>query len=89
MNKTMDLKKNYYWEGENSDAIRGIDMQIEGGEYNVMIIKSGGAKSTSPNLPGVFDLPTAVTIHKITNRWIYSGINSLCVLQQDFSLRCC
>lgn len=58
-----ELKKTYHRGDEVVDAIRGIDLQIEKGEFIVVVGPSGGGKSTFLNLIGGIDHPTSGSIH--------------------------
>ena len=62
MIKIADLKKDYHRGDEIVEAIRGIDLEIERGEFIVLIGPSGGGKSTFLNLLGGIDRPTSGTI---------------------------
>jgi len=57
------LKKIFHRGGEIVEAIRGIDLEIEKGEFIVLIGPSGGGKSTFLNLLGGIDRPTSGSIH--------------------------
>jgi putative ABC transport system ATP-binding protein len=56
------LHKQYRRGDEIVEAIRGIDSQIEDGEFVVIIGPSGGGKSTLLNLIGGIDHPTSGSI---------------------------
>ncbi len=58
-----ELRKTYHRGDEEVEAIRGIDLQIEKGEFIVVVGPSGGGKSTFLNLIGGIDHPTSGSIH--------------------------
>ena len=62
MIKILNLHKTYKRGDEIVEAIRGIDMQIERGEFIVVIGPSGGGKSTLLNFIGGIDHPTSGSI---------------------------
>lgn len=57
-----NLKKTYRRGNEAVEAIRGIDLQIDRGDFIVIIGPSGGGKSTLLNLIGGIDHPTSGSI---------------------------
>ncbi len=57
-----DLHKRYKRGDEIVDAIRGINLQINDGEFVVIIGPSGGGKSTLLNLLGGIDHPSSGSI---------------------------
>ena len=57
-----NLKKTYRRGYESVEAIRGIDLQINRGDFIVIIGPSGGGKSTLLNLIGGIDHPTSGSI---------------------------
>jgi putative ABC transport system ATP-binding protein len=56
------LQKTYHRGAESVEAIRGIDLEIEKGEFIVILGPSGGGKSTFLNLIGGIDHPSSGTI---------------------------
>ncbi len=53
-----------YQRGKDSvEAIRGIDLEIERGDFTVILGPSGGGKTTLLNLIGGIDRPTTGSIH--------------------------
>jgi putative ABC transport system ATP-binding protein len=56
------LRKTYHRGHESVEAIRGIDLNIEKGEFIVILGPSGGGKSTLLNLVSGIDHPSSGTV---------------------------
>ena len=55
------IEKVYEMEAEDVRALRGVDLEMEGGEYAAIMGPSGSGKSTLMNIIGCLDTPSAGT----------------------------
>jgi len=69
-----NIKKTYNENTVPVHAVRGIDLNIEEGEFSAIIGPSGSGKTTFLNMIGGLDVPTSGTV-KIDNKDI-SGLSS-------------
>jgi len=69
-----DLKKTYNENTVPVHAVRGIDLNIEEGEFSAIIGPSGSGKTTFLNMIGGLDVPTSGSV-KIDNKDI-SGLSN-------------
>ncbi len=61
--KTEDVVKEYRMGGTVLQALKGVDLEIEKGEYISIMGPSGSGKSTLFNMIGALDLPTKGTVY--------------------------
>ncbi|MEJ2663475.1 MAG: ABC transporter ATP-binding protein [Spirochaetia bacterium] len=55
---TKDLKKTYKADGIRVEAVRGVDLTIEAGEFSAIVGPSGSGKTTFLNIISGLDTPT-------------------------------
>ena len=57
-----DLRRDYVMAGEIVHAVRGVSLDVRGGEYAAIVGPSGCGKSTLLNMLGAIDVPSSGTL---------------------------
>ena len=60
--RARDLKKSYYQGDLEVPALRGVDLDVQEGEFTALAGPSGSGKTTLLNIAGALDSPTSGTI---------------------------
>lgn len=79
-----DITKSYLFDKEHYQVLKGINLEIQQGEFLSIVGPSGSGKSTLLKIMGLLDIPTSgsIKIDKIDCSKI--GENKQTILRRDF-----
>ena len=72
--KTENLKRSFQVGSEKVEALKGIDLSVEKGEFLSIMGPSGSGKTTLMNIIGCLDTPTSGSYH-LNNKLVTNNTN--------------
>jgi ABC-type lipoprotein export system ATPase subunit len=79
-----DITKSYLFDKEHYQVLKGINLEIQQGEFLSIVGPSGSGKSTLLKIMGLLDIPTSGSIKIDKMDCSKIGENKQTILRRDF-----